>query len=242
MDHTSPRIIGIRSNVFERVFHQVDDLTYRQDYFVVAIDGRCASGKTRLAQLLSKKFDARVVHIDEFYLPLEERRSDWKEHPGANIDFKRLAREALLPGFYSIFFKEAERGNIEYRPYSCKEKQYLEPKKLPVQQITVIEGTYAFHPELLEEFQKIARSDPDLKKRYLPNNDSWKYPYDIEIFLTCSKDIQYRRLKRREGENLENFEKLWIPLEEKYFKTCEKAKDRWTIKVDTGVNRTIKPV
>ncbi len=234
MDNSSPCIIGIRSKVFQPAFREVKSLTEQQERLVVAIDGRCGSGKTRLAQLLARKFDGRVVHIDDYYLPMEERRSDWRQHPGANIDFKRLVREALLPAFYTIFSGD-EGGVIEYRPYSCKEGKYLETKKLPVQCITIIEGSYAFHPQLIEEFQKEAFSSPVLRKFYRPGSVAWKFPYDSQIFLTCSEEIQCKRLKRREGENFENFKNLWIPLEEQYIKECEAVRDRWTIKIDTGV-------
>ena len=36
---------------------------------VIAIDGRCASGKTTLARELAERLGAGVIHMDDFFLP-----------------------------------------------------------------------------------------------------------------------------------------------------------------------------
>ena len=36
--------------------------------FIVAIDGRCASGKTTVSKALSEALKATVVHMDDFFL------------------------------------------------------------------------------------------------------------------------------------------------------------------------------
>lgn len=37
---------------------------------LLAIDGRCGSGKSTLAEFLAGQLGCRVVHTDDFYLPL----------------------------------------------------------------------------------------------------------------------------------------------------------------------------
>lgn len=81
---------------------------------------------------------------------------------------------------------------VEYRPYSCQTGEYLPGKRLEPRPLTVIEGSYCQHPLLAEQ-------------------------YDMKIFLTCSKEVQRRRLSEREGDYFPLFERQWIPLEEKYF-------------------------
>lgn len=39
-----------------------------QEYIVIAIDGRCASGKTTLANKLAQHFHANVFHMDDYFL------------------------------------------------------------------------------------------------------------------------------------------------------------------------------
>ena len=57
---------------------------------LLAIDGRCGSGKSTLAAWLAEQLPCNLVHMDDFYLPMDRRRPDWAEHPGANMDFARL--------------------------------------------------------------------------------------------------------------------------------------------------------
>ena len=64
---------------------------------LLAIDGRCGSGKSTLAEFLAGQLGCRVVHTDDFYLPLAARCANWQEQPGANIDFIRLRNEVLQP-------------------------------------------------------------------------------------------------------------------------------------------------
>ena len=64
---------------------------------LLAIDGRCGSGKSTLAEFLAGQLGCRVVHTDDFYLPLASRCANWQEQPGANMDFIRLRNEVLQP-------------------------------------------------------------------------------------------------------------------------------------------------
>lgn len=64
---------------------------------LLAIDGRCGSGKSTLAEFLAGQLGCRVMHTDDFYLPLAARCSNWQEQPGANMDFIRLRNQVLQP-------------------------------------------------------------------------------------------------------------------------------------------------
>ena len=65
---------------------------------LVALDGRCGSGKTTLAAQLEQRFpQSIVVHTDDFYLPPADRVVGWEHIPCANMDLKRLRAEVLTP-------------------------------------------------------------------------------------------------------------------------------------------------
>jgi len=111
---------------------------------IAALDGRCGSGKTSLAALLQEHFPCRVVHMDDFYLPLDRRDSGWMETAGGNMDFARLLSEILLP---------ARRGGpLVYRPYNCRAGRLSEAVELPARALTVVEGSYSTHPSLAEQY------------------------------------------------------------------------------------------
>lgn len=122
------------------VLFRIATLLQRQERVVVAIDGRCGSGKTELAALIASLFNSNVFHTDDYYLPVSERASDWENIPGGNMDLQRFRNEVLLP----VFSGEP----VFYRAYDCIESRYQEPVFHPSSALTVIEGSYSLHPEL----------------------------------------------------------------------------------------------
>ena len=85
---------------------------------LVALDGRCGSGKTTLAAQLARQFpQSIIVHTDDFYLPPASRVANWEQIPCANMDLERLRAQVLTP---------ARAGQaIPYRAYSCQAGAYL---------------------------------------------------------------------------------------------------------------------
>ena len=152
---------------------------------VLALDGRCGSGKTALADRLTRQFPASIVlHTDDFYLPPAQRVRGWEKTPCANMDLTRLRDEALRPAY--------EGQPVLYRAYSCRAGAYQPVQELAVPPLVILEGSYSHHP-LLAGYET------------------------LQVFVTCSKEEQTRRLQAREGERYANFAARWIPLEEGYF-------------------------
>lgn len=68
----------------------------RETPALIAVDGRCGSGKTgfaALADVLDRAAD--VVHMDDFYLPPDRRAENWMEIPAGNMDLERFREEVL---------------------------------------------------------------------------------------------------------------------------------------------------
>ena len=108
---------------------------------VLALDGRCGSGKTTLANTLARQFPASItLHTDEFYLPPDQRIRGWEKTPCANMDLARLRDEVLAP---------ARAGKpVLYRAYSCREGAYLPPIPCQPARLVLVEGSYSHHPLL----------------------------------------------------------------------------------------------
>ena len=107
---------------------------------LLAVDGRCGSGKSTLAEFLAGQLGCRVVHTDDFYLPLAARCANWQEQPGANMDFIRLRNEVLQPLL---------RGKtVLYNAYSCAAGAFLPSKPFAAAPLTILEGSYSHHPLL----------------------------------------------------------------------------------------------
>ncbi|MDE6607952.1 MAG: uridine kinase [Lachnospiraceae bacterium] len=111
---------------------------------IVAIDGRCGSGKTYFAELIKKLFPCNVCHMDDFYLPFEKRQENWMEIPGANMDLNR---------FYTEILKPIRAGRpVIYQSYNCKKDTMEEGISLPIRKLTIVEGSYSHHPLLAKEY------------------------------------------------------------------------------------------
>lgn len=107
---------------------------------VLALDGRCGSGKTTLADRLARQFPVCVLHTDDFYLPPAQRVRGWEKKPCANMDLARLRDEALRPAYNGL--------PVPYRAYSCREGAYQPMQELPAHPLVILEGSYSHHPLL----------------------------------------------------------------------------------------------
>lgn len=128
---------------FRSIKESIQALLLEKEVAVIAIDGRCASGKTTLADAIKQEFSCNVLHMDDFYLPLNQRDADWQEIPGKNINFQSV-KEILN----HISLKEDYR----FCPYQCVSASYGEPIIYQKNRLTVVEGTYSCHPQLQEYF------------------------------------------------------------------------------------------
>lgn len=112
-----------------------------QDHpFIIAIDGRCGSGKTTLATQLASRLDANLIHMDDFFLRPEQRTPERLATPGENIDHERFLSEVLLP------LKQG--STFTFRPFCCGTQSLGDPITVEPKPITLIEGSYAHHPML----------------------------------------------------------------------------------------------
>lgn len=138
---------------------------------LVALDGRCGSGKTTLAALLAEQFPASAVfHTDDYYLPPAQRIPAWETTPCANMDLARLREELLRP---------ARAGEpVFYRAYSCREGAYLSGQHIPAQPLFIIEGSYSHHPLLADyyDLKVFVTCPPAEQTRRLQAREGERYP------------------------------------------------------------------
>ena len=63
---------------------------------LLAIDGRCGSGKTTLAGMIAQRYRAEVIHMDDFFLQKDQRTPERLAEPGGNVDRERFRQEVIL--------------------------------------------------------------------------------------------------------------------------------------------------
>ncbi|MBR3949645.1 MAG: hypothetical protein IKJ84_03120 [Oscillospiraceae bacterium] len=117
---------------------KIDELLTQKDRVIVAIDGKCTSGKTTLATELAEIYDCNVFHMDDFFLRPEQRTPERFAEIGGNVDYERFKDEVLIP---------LQAGKqFSYRPFDCGTFTLAEPVTVIPKQLNIIEGTYSQHP------------------------------------------------------------------------------------------------
>ena len=72
------------------IITEIDKLKTKKDHLLIAIDGRCGSGKSTLGAYLQQKMHGNLLHMDDFYLRPEQRTPKRREEPGGNVDRERF--------------------------------------------------------------------------------------------------------------------------------------------------------
>ena len=106
---------------------------------IIAIDGRSAAGKTSLAALVAESSGGSIVHMDDFFLPVNLRTPERLSSPGGNVHSERFIEE-VLPHL-------ARKEMFSYRRFDCSLLDYAaEPVEADASGIIVIEGAYSLSP------------------------------------------------------------------------------------------------
>lgn len=105
--------------------------------FLLAIDGLCGSGKTTLAEYLCQRFDASVIHMDNFFLPFERKTKERLKEAGGNIDYERFT-EIILPAL-------KKKVPFSYFAYNCQTSSYDRTIDISAKELIIVEGSYSLH-------------------------------------------------------------------------------------------------
>lgn len=167
---------------------EANTLAGQQKRVLVALDGRCAAGKTTLAAQLGRQYGWSVVHMDHFFLRPEQRTAERLARPGGNIDWERFSEELLLP--------LRAGGTPLYRPFDCHSGQLLEPVPFSPGPVVLVEGSYSCHPALREQYDLRAFLDvsPEVQAERIASREGEAYaqvfrekwiPLEEAYFAAC---------------------------------------------------------
>ena len=124
---------------------------------IIAIDGRCASGKSTLTEDVKRVMDINVVRMDDFFLPLSLRTPERFALPGGNVHYERFIDE-VIKGFEN-------GGDFSYRVFSCSKMDYDGERRIDSSLPTIVEGSYALHPSFPSYWEKAFFLDVDKEEQ-----------------------------------------------------------------------------
>ena len=127
----------------KKLYQMINELLESNDRIIISIDGRCASGKSTLAQHLKEKNDGVVFHMDDYFLPTTMKTKERLEIPGGNVHYERMIDE---------IFSKLHQDSISYQKFNCK-VQELEPLvTLELPKVIIVEGVYSQQDKLRDYF------------------------------------------------------------------------------------------
>ena len=139
--HPAYRVVSIRLLATLPVLFRAAALPERP-VRVIVIDGRAASGKTTLAGNLGRILGAPVIHMDDFFLPMELRKPERFAEPGGNVHYERFMTE-VLPHLRS-------GAPFSYRVFDCSIKELRGERAVAAAPWRIVEGAYGLHPKFGE--------------------------------------------------------------------------------------------
>jgi pantothenate kinase-related protein Tda10 len=110
-------VVSAKYRRFFEVFRQIDAL-WKKPRLLVAIDGRCGSGKSSLSQLIASVYGAVVLHMDDFFQT--ERQKSAGERTPARQHRRRKASGGACA--------DLQGEPFEFRPYDCLTGEFLPPR------------------------------------------------------------------------------------------------------------------
>ncbi|MBQ7921624.1 MAG: hypothetical protein IJ325_03485 [Clostridia bacterium] len=147
------RVIDARyARIFDLLL-KIGELAGTAQRVVIAIDGRCASGKSTMAEQIARIYPASVIHMDDFFLPGELRTPERMGETGGNLHRERFLEE-VIPNL--------QRGSFAYRVFQCSTFTYADkPRVVEDNKLIICEGSYALHPDFGKYYDIAVFSDID---------------------------------------------------------------------------------
>ena len=178
----------VRMKPMEKIIRKIQAIASEKGKCLVAIDGRCSSGKSTYGEFLAKHLNATLLHMDDFFLRPEQRTAEHYAEPGGNVDRERV---------YEVLKAWKEEGAGSFRRFDCGVLELGEEKGISGQRI-IVEGSYSMHPVLREfydltifltvspeeQMRRIAKRDPEkvqaFREKWIPLEERYFEAMNIQ--------------------------------------------------------------
>jgi len=153
---------------------------------LLVLDGDCGAGKTTIADEIGSFYQATVIRMDSFFLPLKLRTQERFQEPGGNVHYERFLSDVLA--------NLARECDFSYHHFDCHNNR-LCLYNAPFSPLMIIEGSYSHHPAFQAAYSSL---------------------HALRVWVSVTEEEQARRLKARNPQLFPRFVTEWIPLEKAY--------------------------
>lgn len=120
----------------QELINKIDSIRHHQNCIIIVIEGMAGSGKSTLGEFLSNYYQTNLIHMDDFFLPLEKRTPERLSEVGGNIDYERFKNEVV----------DHLNTDFYYGVFNCSKGEITTRKQIKRKPMLIIEGSYAMHP------------------------------------------------------------------------------------------------
>ncbi len=148
---------------------QYIDSLPKETLTIIAVEGRCASGKSTITSNLK---DITLIHADDFFSKTDV------------LDFDLL--EQLI--------KKLKIGEtINYTAYNCSNETYFTKTLENIKPIVIIEGVYSYHPKVRKYINRLVYFEvtKDLQINRLKNRTTNQFLYNKFINIWIPREEKY---------------------------------------------------
>jgi len=124
----------------DELYGKIERLLSEKKRVIIGIDGMCGSGKTTFSRFLKERYNATLIQMDYFFLPISEKTKKRMDEPGGNVDYVRVMNEIFL---------QLDQDEITYNKYDDTNLKYT-PETTKLSNLVVIEGAYSMRPEFIK--------------------------------------------------------------------------------------------
>lgn len=182
--------------MFEAICEAIDEKLAQEKPLIVAVDGRCAAGKTTLAKQLQTHYECPLVAMDDFFLQPHQRTQERVQQPGGNVDYERFLNNVLVA--------LQEKQEACYQPYDCQKQAFLPAVSVKKAPLYIVEGSYSSHPSLApyyglkifltttskEQLARLEKRNPQklqqFQERWIPLEEKYFAAFPIEEMADLS--------------------------------------------------------
>lgn len=180
---------------FDELLSRIDELLDRKDNAIIAIDGCSASFKTTFGEILAKRYDSNIIHIDDFYNKRTENTpKHLKTSVEGNISYPYLKEKVI---------DNLKENSFSYRKFDCKTQTFLKEEVIYKNKLTIIEGTYSLNPKLGKYYDLSIFFDlnEDMQKERIMIRNKNNFEWFISTWVRLEK-VYFKHFNIKESSDI----------------------------------------
>lgn len=143
------RVIESKYLNLDYKYIQLDNFINNQkDKSIIAIEGRCGSGKTSLSNMFKDKYT--IIRMDDFFIEKAKQTKETAYSPYGNVNYVNVCN--ILKDIKYAFNNDIKE--LTFKAFDCSSQTYYD-KTIRITNKIILEGTYSSSPYFKKYIDKL---------------------------------------------------------------------------------------